>query len=103
MAVQTPDEERQWAAEKRDFVADRRDELAAVRDAPVTPGTRRPRAGVSRAGARAAAGCPCSGARAATGRADTSARRVELARLGTMRGRTREDLGAGATPRLSTG
>jgi hypothetical protein len=33
MAVQTPDEERQWAAEKRDFVADRRDELAAKRDA----------------------------------------------------------------------
>jgi hypothetical protein len=32
MAVQTPDEEREWAAEKRDFVADRRDELAAERD-----------------------------------------------------------------------
>ena len=33
MAVQSPDEERQWAAEKRDFVADWRDELAADRDA----------------------------------------------------------------------
>lgn len=33
MAAQSPDEERQWAAEKRDFVADRRDELAAERDA----------------------------------------------------------------------
>jgi hypothetical protein len=33
MATQSPDEERQWAAEKRDFVADRRDELAAKRDA----------------------------------------------------------------------
>ena len=33
MAVQSSDEERQWAAEKRDFVADRRDELAAERDA----------------------------------------------------------------------
>lgn len=32
MAVQLPDEEREWAAEKRDFVADRRDELAARRD-----------------------------------------------------------------------
>jgi hypothetical protein len=32
MSVQTPDEEREWAAEKRDFVADRRDELAAERD-----------------------------------------------------------------------
>ena len=33
MAVQMPDDERQWAAEKRDFVGDRRDELAARRDA----------------------------------------------------------------------
>jgi len=33
MAVHTPDEDRQWAAEKRDFVADRRDELAEERDA----------------------------------------------------------------------
>jgi hypothetical protein len=33
MAGHSPDEERQWAAEKRDFVADRRDELAAERDA----------------------------------------------------------------------
>jgi hypothetical protein len=33
MAVQSPDEERQWAAEKRDFVADRPDELAAFPNA----------------------------------------------------------------------
>ena len=39
MAVQSPDDERQWAAEKRDFVADRRDELAAERDRPATRGT----------------------------------------------------------------
>jgi hypothetical protein len=32
MTVQSPEEEREWAAEKRDFVADRRDELAAERD-----------------------------------------------------------------------
>ena len=32
MAVQLPEEEREWAAEKRDFVADRRDELAAERE-----------------------------------------------------------------------
>jgi hypothetical protein len=32
MVVQSPGEEREWAAEKRDFVADRRDELAARRD-----------------------------------------------------------------------
>lgn len=32
MTAQTPDAERQWAAEKRDFVGDRRDELADVRD-----------------------------------------------------------------------
>ena len=32
MAVQSPEDEREWAAEKRDFVADRRDELAAQRD-----------------------------------------------------------------------
>jgi hypothetical protein len=32
MVEQTPEEEREWAAEKRDFVADRRDELAAQRD-----------------------------------------------------------------------
>ena len=32
MTVDSPDEERQWAAERRDFVADRRDELAAERD-----------------------------------------------------------------------
>ena len=32
MSVQTPDGEREWAAEKRDFVADWRDELAAERD-----------------------------------------------------------------------
>jgi hypothetical protein len=32
MAVQSPEDEREWAAEKRDFVADRRDELAARRD-----------------------------------------------------------------------
>jgi hypothetical protein len=33
VTVQSPDDERQWAADKRDFVADRRDELAAKRDA----------------------------------------------------------------------
>ena len=33
MAMHTPDDERQWAAEKRDFVADRRDQLAAEREA----------------------------------------------------------------------
>ena len=33
MAVQSPDDERQWAAEKRDFVADHREKLAADRDA----------------------------------------------------------------------
>ena len=33
MAAQSPDVERQWAAEKRDFVGDRRDELAGERDA----------------------------------------------------------------------
>src|SRR5215207_3726846 len=33
MAGPSPDEERQWAAEKRDFVADWRDELAADREA----------------------------------------------------------------------
>jgi len=33
MSASSPDEERQWAAEKRDFVADRRDQLAAERDA----------------------------------------------------------------------
>ena len=32
MTAQSPDVERQWAAEKRDFVADRRDELADERD-----------------------------------------------------------------------
>ena len=32
MAVQLPEDEREWAAEKRDFVADRRDELAAKRE-----------------------------------------------------------------------
>lgn len=32
MVVHSPDEEREWAAEKRDFVADRRDDLAAQRD-----------------------------------------------------------------------
>jgi hypothetical protein len=32
MVVQSPEDEREWAAEKRDFVADRRDELAAERD-----------------------------------------------------------------------
>ena len=31
--MQSPDDERQWAADKRDFVADRRDQLAAQRDA----------------------------------------------------------------------
>ena len=35
MAMHTPDDERQWAAEKRDFVADRRDQLAAERAAQV--------------------------------------------------------------------
>ena len=32
MVLQTPEDEREWAAEKRDFVADRRDALAAERD-----------------------------------------------------------------------
>jgi hypothetical protein len=32
MAMKSPEEERQWAAEKRDFVADRRDQLAGERD-----------------------------------------------------------------------
>ncbi|MGO4603650.1 ANTAR domain-containing protein [Terrabacter sp. 2YAF2] len=32
MATESPDAERQWAAEKRDFVGDRRDDLAGERD-----------------------------------------------------------------------
>jgi hypothetical protein len=95
MAVQSPDEERQWAADKRDFVADRRDELAAEREAA---GDARDRTADARESeldlrerqldARAAEiGLPGDGAEAA-------ARRVD-ARAGRARARqSREEAGA---------
>lgn len=45
MPMQSPDVEREWAAEKRDFVSDRRDQLAAERDAVADVRASRPARG----------------------------------------------------------
>src|SRR3954447_14191023 len=95
MATHSPDEERQWAAEKRDFVSDRRDEVAAERDEladlrDVASDERQ--TGLDererQLDARATElGLPAGYAEAAVQRADAHSRRVRAAR-------GREDLGA---------
>ena len=82
MAGPSPDEERQWAAEKRDFVADRRDELAADRDAAGdardgrrTRGSRRWTSGNGSGAWAAELGLPHDNAEVAAKRVDARAAR----------------------------
>ncbi len=109
MAVQSPDDERQWAAEKRDFVADRRDQLAADRD---TAGDARDTAADTRESAldererqlnaRAAEmGLPPDSAEAAARRVDVRAAR-EQARRNRERLRTERDAAGRARDEATT-